>query len=367
LSKKNSLLDFFADLEDPRREKCKKHLLIDIIAISVCGVICGADSWDEIEDYGNVKYDWLKTFLKLPNGIPSHDTFNRVFSSLCPEKFESCFSLWVASISNLLEGDVVAIDGKTIRGAKVNGVSPIHMVSAWSCENNLVLGQEKVREKSNEITAIPNLIESLALEGAVVTIDAMGCQTDIAEKIVDAQANYTLAVKGNQPELLEHIEDEFRFNKNVETSENIDYGHGRIETRTCKVIADFIHVQEVQEKWINLKSVIKVDSIREFKATQKVESATRYYISSLNQSAERMQQVIRNHWAIENKLHWVLDVAFDEDYDRKRKGHASQNFSLINKIALNLTKQEKTCKLGVKSKRKKAGWDNQYLELLLKV
>lgn len=367
MNKKNNLLDFFAELEDPRREKCKKHLLIDIIAISICGVICGADSWNEIEEYGKIKYDWLKTFLELPNGIPSHDTFNRVFSVLNPEKFEKCFSLWVTSISSLLEGDVVALDGKTIRGAKVNGSSPIHMVSAWSCENNLVLGQEKVNEKSNEITAIPNLIESLALEGSVVTIDAMGCQTDIARKIVEAQADYTLAVKGNQPELLELIEDEFRFNKNIEISENIDYGHGRIESRTCKVITEFKHIQEVQDKWVNLKSVIKVDSIREFKSSQKIESATRYYISSLNQSAERMQQIIRNHWAIENKLHWVLDVAFGEDYNRKRRGYASQNFSLINKIALNLAKQEKTCKLGIKSKRKKAGWDNQYLKLLLKV
>ena len=366
MSKKNNLLSFFEDLEDPRREKCKKHLLLDIIAISVCGVICGADSWDEIEDYGKVKYDWLSSFLLLPNGIPSHDTFNRVFSNLSPEKFEVCFGKWVSSISNLLEGEVVAIDGKTIRGAKVNGTSPIHMVSAWACESNLVLGQVKTEEKSNEITAIPNLIESLALEGSTVTIDAMGCQTEITQKIVDAQADYVLAAKANQPELLQNIVDEFRFNKNFDRSTDIDYGHGRIETRTCTVISDFIHMEHL-EKWSNLNAVVRIESVREFKATGNHETATRYYISSLKQNAEKLQQVVRNHWAIENKLHWTLDVAFGEDYDRKRKGNASQNFSLINKIALNLTNKEKTCKLGIKSKRKKAGWDNKYLETLLKI
>lgn len=366
MSGKGKLLDFFEDLEDPRRDKCKKHLLLDIIAISVCGVICGCEAWEEIEEYGKVKYDWLKTFLPLPNGIPSHDTFNRVFSNLCPANFERCFGEWVASLSTLLEGEVVAIDGKTIRGAKVNGVSPIHMVSAWACESNLVLGQIKVGEKTNEITAIPNLLEALALEGTTVTIDAMGCQTQIAQKIIDVQANYVLAVKGNQPELLENIEDEFRFNKAMDKSVDVDYGHGRIETRTCSVVSDFIHMEN-PEKWANLKSVVRIESIREFKTTGKIETATRYYISSLNQSAEKLQYVVRNHWGIENKLHWSLDVAFNEDHNRKRKGNASQNFSLINKIALNLAKQEKTCKLGIKSKRKKAGWDNPYLELMLKV
>ena len=365
MNRKDNLLSFFEDLEDPRREKCKKHLLLDIVAISVCGVICGADSWDEIEDYGKVKYDWLQTFLSLPNGIPSHDTFNRVFSNLCSEKFEICFNKWVASLANLLKGEVVALDGKTIRGAKVNGVSSIHMVSAWACESNLVLGQQKVGVKTNEITAIPNLIEVLALEGTTVTIDAMGCQTEIAQKIVDAEANYILAVKANQPVLLENIEDEFRFNKNVDKFVDVDYGHGRIETRTCSVINQFIHIEH-PDKWAGLKSVVRIESIREFKGTDKVETATRYYISSLKQNAEKLQHAVRNHWGIENKLHWTLDVAFDEDRDRKRKGNASQNFSLINKIALNLAKQEKTCKLGVKAKRKKAGWDNQYLKKLLK-
>ena len=366
MSKKDKLLYFFEDLEDPRRDKCKKHHLLDIVAISVCGVICGCEGWEELEEYGKVKYDWLKTFLPLPNGIPSHDTFNRVFSNLCPENFEHCFGEWVASISNLLDGEVVAIDGKTIRGAKVNGVSPIHMVSAWACESNLVLGQVKVGEKTNEITAIPNLLEALVLEGATVTIDAMGCQTEIAQKIIDAQANYVLAVKGNQPELLENIEDEFRFNKIFDTSVDVDYGHGRIETRTCTVINEFIHM-ESPEKWANLKAVVRIKSVREFKATGKKETATRYYITSLNESAQKLQYVVRSHWGIENKLHWSLDVAFNEDQNRKRKGNASQNFSLINKIALNLAKNEKTCKLGIKSKRKKAGWDNPYLELMLKV
>lgn len=366
MSIENSLLDFFEDLEDPRLDRCKRHLLIDIIAISVCAVISGCDAWDEIEDYGKAKYDWLKTFLSLPNGIPSHDTFNRVFSILCPESFERCFGEWVASLSCLIDGEVVAIDGKTIRGAKVNGTSPIHMVSAWACERNLVLGQSKVEEKSNEITAIPNLIEALDLVGTTVTIDAMGCQTKIAQKIIDAQANYVLGVKGNQPELLQNIEDEFRFNKKIDTFNDVDYGHGRIETRVCSVISDFIHMENLH-KWPGITSVVRIVSTREFKATGKIEHANRYYITSLNDGAEKLQQVIRNHWAIENKLHWSLDVSFNEDQNRKRKGNASQNFSLINKIALNLAKQEKTCKMGIKSKRKKAAYDNSYLEILLKI
>lgn len=364
MENKKVLIDFFTELEDPRRDKCKKHLLLDLVAISICAVICGAETWDEIEQYATVKEKWLRTFLKLPNGIPSHDTFNRLFSSLCPLEFEKCFGNWVASLVNISKGEVIAIDGKTIRGAKENGRSPIHMVSAWACENNLVLGQIKVNEKSNEITAIPELLDVIAVEGATITIDAMGCQTAIAKKIIDKKADYVLSVKLNQETLYEQIEDEFRFNKSVLSSIDVDYGHGRIETRTCSVITDCIHVEK-DGKWCKLNSVVRIESLREFKKTGVVESATRYYITSLAETPEKLQSVIRNHWGIENKLHWSLDVSFNEDFNRKRAGNASQNFSLINKIALNLAKQEKTCKLGIKSKRLKSGWDNEYLRLLV--
>lgn len=359
-----NLLSYFDNLEDHRTDRCKKHLLLDIIGISVCAVICGADSWNEIEEYGKMKKSWLNSFLELPYGIPSHDTFNRFYSNLDPEQFEECFSNWVNSIANLIKSEIISVDGKTIRGAKINGNSSIHMVSAWSCGNDMVLGQIKVAEKSNEITAIPKLLESIIIGGAIITIDAMGTQKKIAKKIIKNNADYTLAVKGNQPLLRENIEDEFRFNKKIKSYQDVDYGHGRIETRTCHVISDFIHIQEVG-KWEKLQSVIKIDSIREFKATGKIETATKYYISSLINSPKESLRIVRNHWAIENKLHWVLDVQFGEDLDRKRAGNASQNFSLINKIALNLITKEKSCKLGIKSKRKKAGWENSYLEKIL--
>lgn len=365
MNTKKRLIDFFTDLEDPRRDKCKKHLLADLVAISICAVICGAETWDEIEEYATIKKEWLSSFLALPNGIPSHDTFNRLFSSLCPLEFEKCFGNWVASLAGLIKGEVIAIDGKTIRGAKVNGKSPIHMVSAWACDTNLVLGQIKVGEKSNEITAIPSLLAVIALEGSTVTIDAMGCQTEIAKQIIDKKADYVLAVKSNQGILYEQIQDEFRFNKAVSSSKDVDYGHGRIETRVCSVITDFIHIDDNSEKWKGLNAVIRVDSLREFKKTGIKESATRYYITSLSQPPEKLQSIIRSHWSIENKLHWCLDVSFGEDLNRKRSGNASQNFSLINKIALNLAKQEKTCRLGVKSKRLKSGWDNNYLRILV--
>lgn len=358
------LIDFFADMKDPRMDRCKKHNLVDIVAISICAVLCGADSWDEIEKFGNSKWKWLKTFLELPNGIPSHDTFNRLFSNLDPNVFEAAFGNWVASLMVAVKGEVVAIDGKTIRGAKVNGKSPIHMVSAWACENSLVLGQVKVSEKSNEITAIPELLSKLVMEGCIVTIDAMGCQENIASDIKNANADYVLAVKGNQGSLYEEIQDEFRFVGNPPQKTVIDFGHGRIETRKCTVLNRFEHISN-PKKWAGLKSMVRMESTREFKKSGKTENATRYYISSLDADEKEFQKIIRNHWHVENKLHWVLDVSFGEDASRKRSGNASQNFSLITKIALNLAKNEKTCKLGVKSKRKLAGWDENYLLTLL--
>lgn len=358
----NELQSIFSKIDDPRRDLTKLHKLNDILLIGVISVICGADSWNEMELYAQEKEAFLRTFLDLPNGIPSHDTFNRVFSAIDSKQFEVCFIEWVQSLAKLALKEVVAIDGKTIRGAKSKGKkSPIHMVSAYACANNLVLGQVKTHEKSNEITAIPELLDILSIQGTVVTIDAMGCQTEIASKIIEREADYILAVKGNQEQLLQDIEDEFRFGKNMETAISEEPGHGRIETRTCSVITDFKFIED-GTKWKNLRTVIKVDSVREFKNSDKAtERATRYYISSLGDSAENFQKAVRAHWGIENKLHWMLDVAFSEDASRKRTGNATQNFSILTKIALNLLKKDKKAKVGVKSRRLKAALSNAYL------
>lgn len=363
----NKLLSIFKQIEDNRRDISKLHNLNDILVMAIIAVICGADTWNNIEEYCQAKEEWLSKFLNLKNGIPSHDTFNRVISSIDNQHFERCFAEWVSELIEVGQTkEIVNIDGKTIRGAKQNGKkSPIHMVSAWAHHNNLVLGQIKVNEKSNEITAIPKLLEVLSLENSIITIDAMGCQTAIAEKIIEKKADYVLAVKNNQELLFENIADEFRFSKEIETFEDVDLGHGRMETRKCSVVQNFQHIEN-QSEWIGLKSIARIESTREFKNSNKPkEAAVRYYISSLKLTAKEFQYIIRSHWSIENKLHWTLDVAFSEDQSRKRDENAAQNFSVLLKIALNLLKNEKTAKVGVKGKRLKAGWDNQYLEKLI--
>ena len=364
----NKLLTIFSQVDDPRRDLGKEHDLNDILLIGIISVICGADSWNEMEQYGLEKEAFLKTFLKLDNGIPSHDTFNRVFSAIDPKQFELCFINWVRELARLNDKEVVALDGKSLRGAKSHGKkSPYHIVSAWASEQNLVLGQVKTDEKSNEITAIPELLKVLYLENTIVTIDAMGCQEKIASAIIEKKADYILAVKENQKQLYQNIEDEFRFAKDIETHTDEDLGHGRIETRTCSIITAFNHIEN-KDKWKQLKCVIKIESQRVFKNSNKpTEKATRYYISSLEANAENFQKAIRLHWGIENKLHWTLDVAFSEDASRKRTGNAAQNFAILSKIALNLLKNDKSVKIGVKSKRLKAAWSNQYLLKILKL
>ena len=358
----NKLKTIFGSIDDFRRSHRKVYELESILLIGIISVICGADSWNEMENYAQSKEEFLRSFLDLLNGIPSHDTFNRVFSNIDSEQFETCFIEWVSTLAQLQPREVVAIDGKTIRGAKANGKkSPVHMVSAWANENNLVLGQIKVSEKSNEIIAIPKLLKVLALKNTIVTIDAMGCQTNIATKIIGKDADYILAVKGNQEQLSQDIKDEFKFGKKIVTSLVESLDHGRIETRKCSVITEFQFIED-NNKWKNLKTLVRIESIREFKNSNKsTEKAVRYYISSLKAEAEDFQKAIRSHWSIEKKLHWTLDVAFSEDASRKRTKNASQNFSILNKIALNLLKNEKTSKIGVKSRRMKAGWDNHYL------
>lgn len=358
------LRTIFGQVKDFRRSHRQRYDLESILLMGIISVICGADNWNEMESYAKAKEEFLRTFLDLPNGIPSHDTFNRVFSNIDSDEFETCFVEWVSTLAELQPREVVSIDGKTIRGAKANGKkSPVHMVSAWAEENNLVLGQVKVSEKSNEITAIPKLLEVLSLKDTIVTIDAMGCQKNIAEKIVKKGADYILAIKSNHEQLYQDIKDEFRFNENMETHRSLGADHGRIETRTCALITDFRFIDEKSRgKWEKFSSIVRIESIREFKNSERTrETSTRYYISSLKAGPEEFQKAIRSHWSIENKLHWTLDVAFGEDASRKRKGNSTQNFSLLNKIALNLLKNEKTSRIGVKGRRLKAGWDNHYL------
>jgi predicted transposase YbfD/YdcC len=364
-------LKHFADLRDPRVERTREHLLEEILLISIAAILSGANGWNEIEDYAHSKHAWFKSFLTLPSGIPSHDTFNRVFSALDPEELEKGFVAWVSSIAKLTAGEVVAIDGKTLRGAQEpskkgpDKKAIVHMVSAWANTNCLVLAQRRIDEKSNEITAIPKLLDALELSGTVVTIDAMGCQRAIAEKIVDKKADYILAVKENQGHLLEEIKDSFQMLAADAVAEEVDYGHGRVEQRTCSVIADLSLVEKAAE-WASLQGLVRIEAERYHKATGKTEREIRYYITSLEPDAARLNRSIRQHWGIENKLHWALDVGFGEDLDRKRAGHAAQNFSVLNRIALNLLKQDKTSKRGIHGKRLKAGWDNDYLLHLLR-
>ena len=365
----NKLVSIFGSVQESRSHINQLHNLVDILLIGIIAVICGAETWKQMIEFANSKEGFLRKFLELPNGIPSEDTINRMFSSIDSSQFETCFIDWVNSISTLSKGQVIAIDGKTLRGAKANGKkSPVHMVSAWADKSNLVLGQIRVNEKSNEITAIPELLDTLLIEGNIITIDAMGTQTNIADKIIKNGADYILAVKGNQETLLEEIKDEFRFSKSIETETDIDLGHGRIETRKCSVISNFKFINNTDDKWNKLNQIIKIESIRAFKNSDKAtEKATRYYISSLEDTAVNYQSHIRSHWGVENKLHWTLDVAFSEDASRKRNGNAAQNYSILLKIALNLLRNEKTEKQGIAGKRLKAGWNESYLLKILNI
>lgn len=361
-----SPINFFSSLTDPRMDRCKLHKLSDIVFITIAACLSGAEDWEEIEEYGQAKQDWLKTFLALANGIPSHDTFNRVFAALDPVEVERCFVAWVQSVAELSKGQIISIDGKRLCGSGEHGSkSIVHMVSAWSGANNMVLGQCKVDDKSNEITAIPALLEVLMIKECIVTIDAMGCQKDIAEKIISKEADYILALKANQENMLDDVKEAFSQDKPVSSSMELDMGHGRIEKRTCHVIADTSWVCN-GEQWKGLQSLVKIESERYHKSNGQTEKQTRYYISSLSADALKLNEAIRQHWGIENGLHWTLDVAFAEDKSQKRAGYAAQNFSLINKVALNLLGNEKSKKRrSMKVKRHRAGWDNDYVFQLL--
>lgn len=369
--KDGSILTHFANLDDPRDERGKEHRLLDIIAIAICAVMCGAESWVDIEQYGAAKQEWLRTFLPLCNGIPAHDTFARVFARLDPEQIQQCFLSWIEAISQLTAGEVVAIDGKTLRHSydTSNGKAAIHMVSAWASRNRLGLGQRKVNDKSNEITAIPELLRLLSIAGCIVTIDAMGCQKDITATIIDQGSDYVLALKGNQAGLFEDVQWLFEQAQNAqfqdvahEFVESIDKGHGRIELRRCWTLSELDYLEQ-KPQWKDWQSIAMVQCQRRVNGQESV--ATRYYISSLARNAIKLAQAVRTHWSIENSLHWVLDVSFDEDACRIRKDHAPQNMTLLRQIALNLLGRDKSTKIGIAAKRKKAGWDDAYLVKIL--
>ena len=362
-----SPLNYFTAIKDPRIERTKAHLLEDIIVIAILSVICGAETWNDMEDFGIEKEKWLRTFLKLPEGIPSHDIFNRVFSLLDPKLLEDCFIQWTCSVARLTDGEVINIDGKTICGSRdKNKKSIVHIVSAWAEVNNIVLGQLKVDDKSNEITAIAELLNLLILKGCIVTIDAMGCQKEMASAIISGGADYILALKANQGNLLEETEDSFRFLDAASVNQETDAGHGRVERRVCTVVNDLTMIEQ-KEQWEGLKCLVRIQAEGYIKSTEKTENETRYYISSLPTDAALLNKSIRSHWGIENKLHWSIDVAFNEDNSRKRAGHAAQNFSLLNRIALNLLKNEISTKRGIKGKRLKAAWSNEYLKKIIKI
>ena len=365
-TKRTSLHQFFGGFPDPRIKRNKRHELSDIIILTILAVVCGAESWDSIELFGKTKIEFLKQFLKLRNGIPSHDTINRVFSILNPRLFEEVFIKWVNSLRDKsIDVELIAIDGKTVRRSKdtYNKKSPIHLVNAWASKNQLVLGQFRTKDKSNEISAIPKLLDLLDIEGSIITIDAMGTQRAIAKKIVNKGADYILALKGNQKEINEEAQSLFKIQKSDSSCEVTEKGHGRIETRKCEVITD-LKFLDSKEKWENINSVVKITSERILKT--KTESETRYYISSLSINAIDFNKYIRMHWGVENSLHWTLDMVFNEDYQRKRKGRSAENFALIQKMALNILKKDQS-KGSLKTKRLRAGWDNKFLLGIMKI
>ena len=369
-----SITKHFEPLDDPRILLKSAHKLIDMIVIAICAVICAADTWTDIEEFGHSKIEWLKTFLELPNGIPSHDTFGRVFSLLSAKTFQECFQSWVNGVFEVTGGQVIAIDGKTARHSydKKSNKAAIHIVHAWAADNGLLLGQLKTEEKSNEITAIPELLKMLEIKGCIVTIDAMGCQRDIAEKIIKAKADYVFTVKANQEKLEEAIKNTFTETRNT-NFEGMKYshyksdekGHGRKEIRTCYALSvkNLPAAEEFKKKWKGLKSIILIESERTSGGKTSIEH--RYYISSLTPNAKKIALAVRKHWSVENSLHWCLDVAFKEDQCRIRIGEAAENFSLLRKIALLCLKRETSSKRGINGKRLKSGWDTKYLQKVL--
>ena len=369
-----SILAHVPAVADPRVSPATRHQLLDIVAIALCAVLCGADTWVEVAAFGRAKHDWLATFFALPHGIPSHDTFGRVFAALDPEQFEAGFRSWVAAVVDLTAGALIAVDGKTLRRSheRGHGKDALVLVSAWAAANRLTLGQVAVPPGTNEIPAIPALLEQLVLAGSVVTVDAIGCQTAIAAQIAAQDADYVLALKANQGTLHEAVALLFAAGQvdgfaglRHDQQRTVEKNHGRIEVREVWTVDDpaLVAYLDPQHAWPKLRSVGMVVAERHIGAD--VSRQTRYYLSSLPGDAATIGAAVRGHWGSENGLHWVLDIAFREDESRVRHGHADQNLAVLRRLALNLLRQEPTAKVGIKAKRLKAGWDQAYLLKIL--
>jgi len=372
--KRASLVGFFADLPDPRVVGRTDHDLLDIVILALCAVMSGAEGWDDIEAWGQEREAWLRRFLGLRNGIPGHDTIRRVFEAIAPTELETRFESWVSTVCPAVTGRVIAIDGKALRGSGSvgRGQRALHLVSAYAAEYGLTLGQRACAEKSNEITAIQELLPVLALEGAVVTIDAMGCQTAIAGQIREAKGDYVLAVKDNQPQLADALRDFFATlnrpgypHRAASTFETLDKGHGRLETRRCVAVdeLDWLDTMGLRERWPGLASGACIESQRHI--GDKRETDTRYVISSLPAEAKRILHAVRTHWGVENGLHWCLDVTFGEDASAIRLRNAAHNFSFLRRLALNLFRADTSRKLSLPKKRKTAAWNPGYLAHVL--
>ena len=379
---RTSLVAHFACVPDPRINRRREHDLIDILVIAVCTLLCAGETFNDMEDFGKAKRDWFSTFLKLRNGIPSHDTFNRVFAALDPKQFLDCFLRWTQSLREAVPQEIVALDGKALRRALNRGQSIKYVVSAWAESNGLVLGQLKVADKSNEITAVPELLRVLELSGCIVTLDAMGCQKKIAKEIVEADADYVLALKGNQETVHEEVKSFLdatlleqqsprlqgaklsQAAATLASLETVEKDHGRLEIRRYYQ-SDQLDWFADRLKWEGLKSVGMVESVREVDGKTTVER--RYYLASLPLGIETLARAVRGHWGVENKVHWIMDVCFREDQSRARTGYAAENLATLRRLALNLLKQEKTKKRGIRGKQLNASWDHAYLLRLLGV
>ena len=368
----SDLVGYFSVMPDPRIDRTKRYPLIEIILLVITGVLSGCEGWKQIKDFGDMKLSWLRKFLPYAEGIPVDDTIARVMRRLDTKAFQGCFIKWMQTVSTVTTGDIIPIDGKTLRRSHDGGnKSAIHMLSAWSSANGMVLGQEKTAEKSNEITAIPELLEVLDIKGCIVTIDAMGCQTAIATKIIKKKGDYVLALKGNQSGLYEEVKDFFKVAQAsqfaglaVSFHEEYDKGHGRIEHRQCWALTPIASCFASLHKWDNLNSIVMIKSRRELKT--KCTEELRFYIASVEPDAKKLFEAVREHWGIENKLHWTLDVTFREDESRIRKEASPENFAIMRHIALNLIKSDTSVQASVKRKRLMAALNDDFRETLIK-